>query len=145
MKQNEIYMKKSKLVIEKIKLYDQLKRNANNLDNLQKRCSHDIILKFDDHRLHKIGQIYQYYCPACGKWENIHQFHELDETHFKNSMIIDLSEYPEYILYDYIPTICNNIFVNYDYYYDKEIVEEEKADAIIKFINEEKQKTYIKK
>lgn len=136
----EIYRERLQMIIERRMLNKKLKKNKEDLLSLQKECSHDLVLVFDDHKPHKIGVIYRCFCPVCGKSKNIYGIREFDKSEFKDSKIMNLtslsiddfnnkfSESYEHIL--------NYIFSHYNYYYNENHSEDEMSRTLLSFIKQ---------
>lgn len=131
MKEQNIYQERLKINNKKKELEKQLKETENELSNLQNKCPHSIVLAFDDYRPHKIGRIYQFLCPACGKRENIYPTHELEKSTFKDSRIMDFTMFPITFFNDHFSSIMEYIFNNFDYCYDKNNSEKEITKSIL--------------
>ena len=110
----DIYNEKQKLIKERIKLKSELEANENKIKTLQENCNHKLILKFCDHKPHKIGIIYECICPFCGKREDIYPSHELENSSFNNSKVIDLSKHHLFSIMSLIPSICDYVVDNFN-------------------------------
>lgn len=104
-----------------------------NLSNLKNKCNHSLVLIFDDHKPHKIGKIYHCFCPACSKFEHVYNKLRLENSSFKNSKIIDLSDIPMMNFNNYINQIIHYIFENYNYFYNN-CSNEEIANSILSIV-----------
>ena len=114
------------------KSIDELKMR---IIKLQDMCTHQIVLKFDDKKPHKVGCIYTCVCPIC---DNVKKFYadKIEESEFKNSKIIDLTklDFKEAVkIYD---KIVEYIMENYNDFYESNIDSNLLRDAIYKFIDE---------
>ena len=98
-----LYIKKNSLLKQIVKLKNE--------------CSHDLVVMLCDHKEHKVGVIYDCICPACGKRVDVYPTHELENSVFKNSRVVNLTHLS---IYDY-NSVLNNIVENYDYYYENSI------------------------
>ena len=128
---NNIYNERVQINKEMKALKQQLKATEDRLLTLQKKCSHKIVLVFDDHLPHKIGRIIDCFCPACGKRENLYPNDDIKKTVFKNSKLIDLTKLPISTLNENFFSILEHIFGNYDFYYNDDVPENEIAESIL--------------
>ena len=138
--QLQVYGERLQIRAERKELNKKLETNANNLSNLQEECTHELVLAFDDHKLHKIGPIYNCFCPACGKIISIYQNHEIEKTDFKDSKIIDLTHLPISAFEGYFSSILEYIFNNYDYCYSDDASKEEITENLLNYLNIEVEK-----
>ncbi len=132
--QNEIYYKRIQIMHKKQFLNEQINKLNNNLINLQKQCSHKLVLVFDNTVSPTIGKISQYFCPACGKTEYIHVNVGLNNSSFKDSKIINLSSLSKNCFNEHFYPILNYIFNNYDYFYLSDLSEEEATESILNMV-----------
>ena len=112
---------------------------------LQDKCPHTIIIEASNHKPRKLGPIHTCFCPICERIERIHITHEIDETDFVDSKIINLTRinYEDYK--HFFTNVKNEMLQNYDYYYNEEINSEELAQSIIKRISPVKKYHFNKK
>ena len=103
--------------------------------NLQNKCKHTIVIKASDRRAHKVGPIYIYLCPICGKIGHTYPTQDISKTHFENSKIINITSlnYEEYE--NFFTMAKEEILSNYDYYFNPNIPAEELSESIIERIN----------
>ena len=102
---------------------------------LQEICNHQIVLKFDDKKPHKVGPIYTCVCPICDKVKKFYA-DKIEESEFKDSKVIDLTklDFKESIkIYD---KIVEYIMENYNDFYENSIDSNVLRDSIYKFILE---------
>ena len=114
MNSKDVLKEKNKLLKEKIKLELEIKKNHEKINELQSECNHEAILKFCDHKPHKIGVIYECVCPFCGKEEDIYPSYELDKSSFSNSKVIDLSKYSISSILNNFTNIVSLVTDNYE-------------------------------
>ena len=106
---------------------------------LQDTCDHTIVVKIPDTKEYNTGIIDHFFCPACSKV--IKQFNnDLNDLSFNKSQIItinsiNLKEHP-----DVQETIEEEIFKDYDYYYNLDIDPGFKANAINTCLEEKTKK-----
>ena len=89
--EDNIYKLKKELEEKQSLLSSELNLVTKRLFHLQEKCPHTIVFKFNDHLPHDLN-IDLCYCPACGRKDNIYDGYEIDETSFKNSKVIDLTD-----------------------------------------------------
>ena len=58
---------------------------------LQELCPHNVVFRFKDSGLYKVGIVYNYVCPICNMSKRLSGYN-LDDSPFNNSNIIDLDE-----------------------------------------------------
>ena len=133
-----IYNERMQISNEKKKLKKQLQATEDRLVNLQNKCSHKLVLAFDDHMPHKIGKIIECFCPACGKREDIYPSHEIEKSSFKNSKLIDLTKFPMSTFNEHFFPILEHIFSNYDFCYGDDVSENEIAESIFSLVEMDK-------
>ena len=131
----KFYQIKQELEEKKLRLAAQLESVNHEITRLQEQCSHNIVFRFDDGKLYRVGKIYLCYCPSCAKKENIYAFNELENTCFKNSKVIDLSELNIDNYSRIFEMIQEEVFEHPDYYYNEEIPVEQLSETICKMIN----------
>ena len=129
--QIDIYNERKQINKERKELKKQLQVTEDNLTNLQAECSHKIVLAFDDHMPHKIGRIIECFCPACGKRDDIYPSHEIEKSPFRNSKLIDLTKFPMSTFNEYLFSIIEHVFSNYENYYSDDVSEEEISESIL--------------
>ena len=128
--QIEIYKKRKESIRKLKELEDELR-------NLQKQCPHKIVLLFDDHKPHMIGKTRECFCPACGKKESLYPTHQIEDTIFNKSKVIDLTRFPEGVFKNRFYSISERIFNNYNLFYD-DIKDEEFTELILSTVKDEK-------
>ena len=115
----EIFAERLQIDKEKEEINELERANFEKLFEVQKECGHEIVLKFHDHKPHKM-LYYDCVCPACKKLEMISQTNSIEKTDFKNSKILDLTHLQEEIVrYKYGSVIQDWIIDNYDICYGK--------------------------
>ena len=132
-----IYIISQELEIERKKLKRKLELLENEKKKLQSHCKHEIVLKLDDHKHHKIGELYHYLCPSCGKNHDIHAGNNLDKSEFANSKVIDLTKIENLDVETY-ENIVINIHKNYDYYYSDRLDNEQLSQSLYEIIKNSK-------
>lgn len=135
--QIDLYNKRKKYIKEKRELESQLKSNKEGLIDLQNQCNHEIVLSFCDHKSRMVGNITKCLCPACFKYEEIYECHEKEKTSFKDSKIIDFTEYPINFVRANLSTILECICDNIDYFYGDD--RSDKVDLILETINKKEE------
>ena len=121
----------------------QLKKELKELSDIRKelqdRCEHDIVFKLYDNAPRKIGTIYNCYCPICRKTIVLHMYETLENSPFEKSKIINLNGLHILNDADYeevFSIIQKETFDNYNYYYNKELTEEELSKSMSNAIKE---------
>ena len=146
---NEImktYLKKLMIKDEIKKLNEEKINLINKLSELQEECSHELVIAYDDHTPHKIGQIIDYYCPLCGKKVVAYPTREIEKSEFKNSKIIDLTKYPMLMFYQLFDSINEYVINNYDYCNESDEFKNEIEESLLNSVkNNELTKVLTKK
>ena len=142
--EDNIYKLKKELEEKKALLSLELNLVTKRLIYLQEKCPHTIVFKFNDHLPHDLN-IDLCYCPACSQKENIYDGYEIDETSFKNSKVIDLTDLHirEYI--DIYEVVQNEVFSHYEYYYNINRPSETLSETMEKIIKVKANKVNSKK
>ncbi|MBQ8892399.1 MAG: hypothetical protein IJ068_06030 [Bacilli bacterium] len=137
--EKEIFEIKNQLKTLEKHLNDELIELKQRRLNLQNMCNHSLVLKFTDKKPHKVGPIYTCACPICDKTIKLYGDKKIEESEFKNSRLIDLTNFNigGSLKYD---SIVNFIMENYDDFYKSDLNINLLSDSIHKFIEE---KEYI--
>lgn len=125
MNTKEIYKQTILLETEKEKLEELLDKLDNKKIEMMKLCSHDLVFKYKDNYPRMMCIDGYYFCPACEKIIKSFNKDKMKETQFKNSKIIPLTNLSLFGSKEVHNEIKNEVFNNYDYYYDdKKSIEE---------------------
>ena len=89
------------------------------------KCHHEIVFKYTDDHPRKISVDESYFCPACGKTIKCYKKNQINETVFKESRIIPLTNLSLVGSSEVYQNIRLEVYYNIDYYYDKTISTEE--------------------
>ena len=113
----QIINQRKQIEEEKIRLEKKLKNLNEQLDKLSNECSHDIVFKYIDNEPRKMSIDGIYYCPACGKKEELIFKNQYLSSCFKNSKIISLTDLSLVGDKDTLMKIRDEVLDNLDYYY----------------------------
>ena len=132
MKTNEknIYNERNEIIKKEMLLKRKLLKLKEQEKKLHKNCNHNIVILFDDHIPRKIGKMFECMCPICSKKEEISILNRIENTAFRNSKIIDLTEYDIDIVKTF-KIIQNEIHDRYDFYYNSTMNENRIKKSII--------------
>ena len=118
----------------------EIKKELSSLDlkifYLNKQCQHDIIFVVTDHCLHSVGIIKNYYCPMCGKQENIYDGHDVSQTVFKMSRQIDLTKLQVANIEKALELIREEVNKHVSIYYDEDNDVESLTTRVYAVINQ---------
>lgn len=118
---------------EKERINNRLKELEFEQKKLQNECSHEVVLKFDTHHIHKVGKIYPCICPACKKMMDLGPcVMDIKDTEFKNAKVIDLTDILEYEII--LNSAINVVSDNQDYFYKDNASVDTLANKIKSFI-----------
>ena len=128
-------------------LGNEIKRLQNELEiiNLQclhmmKICPHEIVFKYVDNYPKKLVIDGTYFCPACGKTIQCIQEKELENTSFKNSRIVPLTNLSLLRSGKLYYTIRNEVYKNFDLYYDLDTPVEELSSKMEEVLKNQEQR-----
>lgn len=147
MNTREIYNKKLQ-TFDKISTLRKLLDGANEERILLcKECSHELVLVVDQYVQRLTGRSFQYFCPACSSFMNLSSNEDIKNTHLKDALIIDLTQYVINDFNSFYEAVSQIIFDNYDYFFDRNVLTNDKVEAIITALTKMEQhtnKVYIK-
>ena len=130
-----VIVKRRKMDLSYNKVEEAKKKLDKHARELQSQCNHDIVLKIPDHKPHKIGEMYTFCCPACYRRERIHALNRFEQSPFRSSKIIDLSNLRMLDVYTF-QIMMGIIHQNYEYYYHSDATSNELALALNKSLLE---------
>lgn len=87
---------------------------------MMEMCSHEIVFKYTDNHPRMLMLDGTYFCPACGKSIKCIRQEQLQESSFKDSRIIPLTNLSLFGTSDVHHTIRNEVYENMDLYYNSE-------------------------
>ena len=112
-------------------------------ETLHEICDHSIVFNFKDIKPHKV-EISIFVCPACGKRVK-KIYNELNELSFEKSQVITIKDQNLCHLNEICTDIQNEVFANYDYYYDLNLQPTIKANTINKILEKDEEIKEYKK
>lgn len=116
----KIFVRKSKLEDELTRLNEEIEQVNYQLSGLTEICNHEIVFKYTSNHPRKIGIADSYYCPACCKTIKCIRKNQIEETAFKESKIIPLTNLSLVGTSEVHDTIRNEVHRNFDYYYNQD-------------------------
>ena len=130
MKTSEIFKESYRIEDETFKIYrkiDDLK--AEYLDN-QDSCMHEIVFKYTDNHPRKLMIDGNYFCPACDKVISCVHEEDIEDTIFKDSRVIPLTNLSLYGTPHIHAIIKSEVYYNMSLYYNFDIAIEELANKM---------------
>ncbi len=143
MNSKEVFERTGKLGFQIEELQKKLEQINLNCLELMKICQHEIVFKYNDNYPRKVYADGSYFCPARGKTIKCFCKSQLEETVFDNSRIIPLTNLSLFGTSDVYYTIRNEVYNNYDLYYNHDIPVSELSKKMEEIL-EEKQNKYEK-
>jgi hypothetical protein len=125
MKTEEIFEKINKLEHEISELQDEIEIKENQTCMVMDSCPHEIVFKYrDDHpRIHSLDG--QYYCPACQKVIMCYEYAKFEDSTFKNSRVIPLTNLSLLGTKEVCDVMREDVINNMELYYDSNVSTEE--------------------
>lgn len=138
----DIIEEKKRIHEKRIQLRNEQKKLNKEEIKLQSDCSHELVFKFNNNEIYKIGNVYTCFCPICSKMQEIHNYKKLEDTVFKRSNIIEVNSHKSAYEFDYIDFIEEEVLSNIDYYYNLDTTLDEMKDTISNKINNDNSKKH---
>ena len=135
METREVFRKSSYYGNEIKKKRIEMENLAKKCVNLWDECNHEIVFKYNDDHPRKLIIDGYYFCPACGQTIECIQESDLSKSAFKESKVIPLTNLSLIATKETYSEIRNEVFYNFDFYYDKDIpveYKEEKMESVLK-------------
>lgn len=138
-------MRKIDIIEERKDIYKQklkLERDEKKLrwkeNKLKKKCSHELVFKWDHNEFYKVGKIYTCFCPVCAKSIDIipnSDMHNIEKSVFKRSKIVEINSDKSENEFNYSKFIEDEVLSNMEYYYNSDSTIEEKSETISDKLN----------
>ena len=138
-------MKKIDIIKERKNLFKQrlkLERDGKKLrwkeHKLKKKCSHELVFKWDSNEFFKVGKIYKCFCPVCAKSIDIipnSNMQSIEKSAFKRSKIVNINSSKSENEFNYYKFVEDEVLSNMDYYYNSNSTIEEKSETISNRLN----------
>ena len=141
MKTKDVFDETIKLEDELIKIQERINLLNIKRENIMKLCQHEIVFKYNDNFPKKKIIDGNYICPACGKLINCIRKEQIEKSDFKNSRVISLVNLSLIGTKEVHSIIKNEVSNNMDFYYNKEISDEELSSKM-KLLLQDKQCEY---
>ena len=138
-------MKKIDIIEERKDIYKhklKLERDGKKLrwreHKLKKKCSHELVFKWNDNEVHKVGNIYKCFCPVCTKTIDIipnSDIYSIEKSIFKRSKVVEIKSDKSDNEFNYYRFVEDEVLSNMEYYYNSDSTIEEKSKTISDRIN----------
>lgn len=113
-------------------------KELNNLNleaqKVMDKCSHDLVIKYNDKVPRKLVIDGYYVCPSCGRTHECIDPNDFEKTPFKHSRVIDLTSLSLEATKELYMAIRKEIYYNFDYYYNPETKVEELQERLEKLL-----------
>ena len=125
MDKKEVFKKTSDLSIDIRKKREELNELVEKIGDIQDKCDHSLSFKLNNDTPRMLVIDGFYYCPACGKKEEIIDREDLRYSCFKDSKVVDLTELSLLPNDTVLGEIRHEVYNNLDFYYGADTPDEE--------------------
>ena len=129
------------------KLGNEIGRLHKQLDNvnmkilgLMEECPHEIVFKYTDNHPRMLLIDGTYFCPACGKSIKCIKADQLQESSFKSSRVIPLTNLSLIGTSSLYHAIRNEVYQNIDIYYNLNTATEELSSMMEEQVKDQEQR-----
>ena len=109
------------------RLGNEINRLGKQLDKLNKQCfemmeacPHEIVFKYIDDHPRMLSIDGRYFCPACGKTVKCMKSKDIQNSSFKNSKVVPLTNLSLIGTSELYHTIRNEVYQNIEFYYSQD-------------------------
>ena len=138
MKKIDIIKERRDLFKQRLKLERDEKKLTWKENNLMKKCSHQLVFKWNDNEVHKVGNIYKCFCPVCTKTIDIipnFDIYSIEKSVFKRSKVVEIKSDKSEYEFNYYRFVEDEVLSNMEYYYNSDSTIEEMSEKISDKIN----------
>ena len=122
------------------RLHKQLDNINMKILGLMEECPHEIVFKYMDNHPRMLMIDGTYFCPACGKSIKCIKKEQLQESSFKDSRVIPLTNLSLFGTSEVHHTIRNEVYENMDLYYDSEADIDELSSRMEELLKDKEQR-----
>ena len=140
MKTKNVFEETGKLGNEISRLHKQLDNVNMKILGLMGECPHEIVFKYNDNHPRMLMIDGTYFCPACGKSIRCVKPEQLQESSFKDSRVIPLTNLSLIGTSSLHYTIRNEVYQNMDTYYNANIATEELSSMMEEQVKDQEQR-----
>ncbi len=141
-------MNTKKVFEETGKLGNEINRLSKQVENINKKflelmeiCPHEIVFKYMDNFPKMLMVDGNYFCPACGKTITLIKKNQFQQSEFKDSRVIPLTNLSLLGTNEVFHTIRNEVYSNMELYYNPEIDTDKLSDKMEELLKD-KEKRY---
>ena len=138
MKKIDIIKERKDLFKQRLKLERDEKKLTWKENKLMKKCSHQLVFKWNDNGVHKVGNIYKCFCPVCTKTIDIipnSDIYSIEKSVFKRSKVVEINSTKSAEEFNYYKFVEDEVLSNMEYYYNSDSTIEEMSENISNKIN----------
>lgn len=141
MKTEEVFEKINQLEHEINELQSEIERKENETYMVIDSCPHEIVFKYRDDHPRIMTLDGQYYCPACQKVIMCYEYSKFEDSAFKNSRVIPLTNLSLLGTKEVCDVMREEVINNMELYYDSNISTEELSSRMEELLKD-KQSIY---